>query len=481
MQIPFTSARRSASAHEARAALIMALHAAAFLVFLLKPLAGAALLVVGFGLAVGMARPLWVAVVCMGLLWINDPISDFFPKEQYTAWKDVLLLTVIFGWLLRSAIMRRPLLLKHELSTPMALLVGLFLVGCVGSPTVAHAIFGIKNTIFYMAWFFVLPDVVRTRRDARNLVIAIIFGAVCLAIYNLWRVQMPLGVFPVRRDGKFLTGQMMAHWSGSPYMLATAVVLMVGLMHEARGIARVALWICVGVAGAGLLVTTVRAMWLATMIATLAMGFVSRRFTQVVVLGLLLVITGGIVQTTSKVNVSDRLASTLDPKDESRMARTEETHSIMLPWVMSHPMGAGTGVMTARGSGKIWAGDFESLLGGGMIHNTFLQVAIEIGWLGAFIYLMALLSAITAALRAYRNAQDSFLRSLALGLFGTSVAFLVMQFFSNMINVALLSFQIWVLYGLILVVPLLDRGEDPAMPEPPARLPAAPEPVAHGA
>ncbi|HEY3268020.1 MAG TPA: hypothetical protein VGM37_13930 [Armatimonadota bacterium] len=475
MDIPFLRSPKDQpkSAPDATSALIIALHAAALLLYFVKPLYGAALMAVAVAVAMSLARPLVIAAFCMAFLWVNAVMGDFMPTTQFTAWKDVLLLLVLGGWLMRCIALRRPLVIRHRIAIPLTLIVLYFFAMCVLTPDYRQAILGLKNTVFYMAWFYVLPDMVRSKDDVRTLLAAILFGAFCLGVYDVWRSTMPIGYFPPGRDGRTLPGALMLHFSGTSIFLAPGVILAIATAPSYRSWHRVLVYVVVMIALAGIIAALARGVWACTSIAFAGMMIWSRR-TQLVQAAVLALIAASVVQAVFPLNVAERAASAFDTEDVSRNDRELEFSTVTLPFVLSHPFGAGTGSMSAVGSIQVWGGGSpaDMLLGRGRIHNGFLLVAIELGWLGLGIYLWFLGTVLYTSMELYRNSRDPYIRDLALGLFGVMIFFVIYNFSGPMLTTPLFSYNIWALVGLLVILPSLDDA--PA-------LEAAPVAIAAGA
>ena len=439
------------------ATAVVAMYAAALILLVVKPVAGVVLLAVVAAPFVAFGYPLAIAVTCVGMLWINGPLADFFPSSQYTAWKDALLVLLIGAWILRSAMLRRPVLLDHPISRPLLLLIITFVACCVLSPSATHAILGLKATVFYASWYFILPDIIRTRKDARALIAALLLGTLCLAAYNLWAVQQPWGAFPAGRDGRVLPGALIVHWGPSSVILPVGIIFGMVIAPRLRMWRRLIIEGVVIIGMVGLVVTTARAGWGLLLATTIFLGILTRRaaFGRIVVIAL---VAGIAIQTLLSVKVTERAASAFEGNDVSAESREAEFSTVTLPFVLSHPFGAGTGSMSAKGSAKVWAAgsDVDLVLQSGVIHNGFLLVAIETGWLGLAMYVWLLFAAMRSAWNSYVAARDPLVRDLALGCFGTVFFFTGMNFFGPLLTVAMISFDIWIIFGLISLLPSLD-------------------------
>lgn len=447
---------------DARSATIIGLHALALLLFSWKPLIAGALLAVGFVLTFGLTRPIYLAAICVGMLWVNDYLADFWPFAQYTAWKDVLLIAIAVGWFFRSVMLNRTPFPLNGLTLSLTVVIVFFLMNTMLSNSFIQAALGLKATVFYTIWYFITPEIVKSKRDVALLVGALMFGVACVGVYNMWRFPQPFGAFPMTRVGKVLPGASVVHWSGSKNLLAIGMLIGTTVLGCTRGWLRFLTVVAMLLGGIGFILTDGRAQFLAVVVAFMAMGFLSGRLGSYVKMLFAAIFLAAILQSIYPMQIAERAVSAFSAEDVSREDREAETKEVALPYVLTHPFGAGTGALSSGSSSKVWAkSKVDTLLASGYVHNNFLFVAIETGWLGLAVWLWFLTAVILSARKAFLVARDPFLRELALGLFGVMVAYAVLNMFAPVLIVGLISFQFWVLLGLIPVIQTLGSQQEP--------------------
>lgn len=448
---------------DARTTILIALHAIAIVLFLIQPKAAMALVALVAVTVLAFKRPVWLIVVAIGFIWVNDIIADFDPMSKFTAWKDVILLITLAIVAAQAAWRRESIIPRHALAIPLLVVIAHFIVMCSLSGSLVQVVLGLKNSIFYMSWFFLTPSIIRTRKDVNSLIGAILFAATAIAIYNLWRVQQPWGTFPPRRDGTMLDGATQAHWAGAPYILPFGILFGSALIPIAHSWRKWLVYAIVLVCLASLVASGARAQVGGVILILATMGYLSGRLTSVMKIIALGVVAAVIVQTTMSVKVSDRAESAFNDQDVSRQAREDETADLMIPFVLTHPFGAGTGSMTASKSGAVWASHINSALQGGMIHNNFLYVAIEIGWIGMLAWAWMLVVAVKSIYETFREASDPFIRCASLGVLGMILQYSFLHFFAGVLTSQLISYAIWPVFGLVVVLSRLNA--DTARPE----------------
>jgi hypothetical protein len=187
------------------------------------------------------------------------------------------------------------------------------------------------------------------------------------------------------------------------------------------------------------------------------MGWLGRRMPQVIAAIVVFGMAGLILQSSLKVDVSDRALSTFDTQDVSRNARENENSQDMIPFVLSHPLGVGTGTMSALSSYKVWgSGNVPFAIQGGLIHNNLLMIAIETGWLGTAMFIWLLVALAISAVNNYRTVRDPYLKALSLALCGFVAFYLGMQVLAPMLMQPLVSYIAFALFALLVIVPDLD-------------------------
>jgi O-antigen ligase len=133
----------------------------------------------------------------------------------------------------------------------------------------------------------------------------------------------------------------------------------------------------------------------------------------------------------------------------------------MIPFVLSHPLGVGTGTMSALSSYKVWgSGNVPFAIQGGLIHNNLLMIAIETGWLGTAMFVWLLFALAISALDNYRNTRDPYLKAVSLALCGFVTFYIGMQVLAPMLMQPLVSYIAFALFALLVIVPDLD-GQEP--------------------
>jgi O-antigen ligase len=98
----------------------------------------------------------------------------------------------------------------------------------------------------------------------------------------------------------------------------------------------------------------------------------------------------------------------------------------------------------------------DAALKGGVIHNNFVFIAIEIGWTGLLAWLWMLYVAAMSCYRTFRSAKDPFVKNLSLGIFCILLDYTFMHFFAPMLTAALIGFLIWTILGLVATLPALE-------------------------
>ncbi len=95
---------------------------------------------------------------------------------------------------------------------------------------------------------------------------------------------------------------------------------------------------------------------------------------------------------------------------------------------------------------------------GGIINESwYLQLATEIGVLGAVLFSVILLTATAGAFISYLKVKDPWLRALTLGIAGAGVGFILVGVVLHVWEVTPLSMLFWLLVGIALRAPSLEK------------------------
>lgn len=135
---------------------------------------------------------------------------------------------------------------------------------------------------------------------------------------------------------------------------------------------------------AALLLTSVRASWLAFSIALVLFLFKERKYARrVIIAGALAVaaFAGGLVVPPVRPAIENRMQTFTDLNDDASYQDRTEGYSQMLPYAEESPFGTGLGTMDAK---------FQEDTSLGARDSGIWEIFLSLGWIGGLVYLTAL-------------------------------------------------------------------------------------------
>lgn len=293
----------------------------------------------------------------------------------------------------------------------------------------------------------------KNRSDRRALQIAFLAGVVLVGLEILMDGVL-LG--PSYSDHKRGSGPFGHGLDGSDvaggYLAQFLPFLFAGFLWERTLASRIIMLIgfCVGLLG--LLVTYSRGSWLALLISLLVL-LTMRNWKLLPIILVALLSLWGILPESVRARLSmTEVASDRETQlDESSRGRINYWESA-LNIAMDHPFGVGFNrikeYMSSYSSKRIHVDS----------HNTYLQIAVEMGLLGLLLFLWMLACFGWRAWKIYRTRTDPISTTWAGGAVGCLVAFLIVNmFYSNFFRDTVVG-SFWVAMGLALVAHTPSNG-----------------------
>jgi putative inorganic carbon (HCO3(-)) transporter len=219
----------------------------------------------------------------------------------------------------------------------------------------------------------------------------------------------------------------------------------------------------------GLIASLVRTAWIALLAGLTMLWWLSTRQTtrgKLVALGLgiLLLISLPLITTMiqdiaasqSERAFMERIGSLSNPIQDKSIQDRLAVWGALQRIVEQSPLGIGigsTGATSYRFSSELLYGRITP-------DNSYLKILLELGWPGLLLFIWFMLNLLWTGQRVARRTRFARYHELAAGLTAYFTAYLILLFNGEYIELNPLRTLTWVLSGLLLILPQLDRQYD---------------------
>ena len=441
---------------------------------------GFSLIIIIIGIILTLTRPF------SGLVFLvsSHPIVYLYKRLQYaqsgalaefnnpiSLLPQVIIVCLLLHLILEAIIhnrVRKPQVIQLF----VCLLIGLYVLGILYSPSFIAGIFGMRSVVFPMTMFFIGRAYLRTLSRLQFIITVMAMLCVVTGIYGLRQVFWNFHPYEYswavdfagpRNISWFLFGGGQSYLrifsiTSTPYEFATLSMLgvFVMLLHfyplmSKTNILRFA--ISTSIIVISLFFTAIRGAWFGCFggILTIILLQNTRSFNEllikasmrIVVIGLLVpvVLTIAIIQAQGFGNAfTERIESLANPLQARQMESRYDRWSTAIGVAIEHPFGLGTG---STGYTARRFGNDDALIP----DSTYFQALIELGWLGMLAVLAFFTVAIIFFYHKYYQLQIPYLKHIALGMVGICVAFALRGFTMPVLAGQVATSWFWLLLG----------------------------------
>lgn len=450
-------------------------------------------------LALVYARPTWMLAFLAVYIPLEPFLLKFVPDELYIYAKYFS--EVLIYLLLLSALARRYLSAERRPPTPLDLPFALLILVAIASAVsnflpVTVAVLGLRQIIRFMLLFFAVAALSPSRAFMRKVVVlmlGVVFFESCLGILQAvtYGAIDPFLLPSQQRvfDTMQLTGSTDQFWSPGQRVFATLgrydqlgtflcffMLLLTGWVYEiAKGKWHRYFFLIAAIASGALVLTYSRASWFGFVLGFLYIAVRQKKDKRIMYgfVGLAAVIaaytlyTGVVVKYLTDTPEQSPLARLLEAFSYERW-RGEYFGYGRVYWLVNTPLkvvpaspifghGPGTyggGAAAVLGNSKVY--DELGLPFGvagtsGFIDNNWFSVWGELGTLGLALYVWMFVILFRTAYAVYAGSKDPFMRGMALGYMGATLAFALQALLGTYLEVRTISLYFW-LFGAFITV-----------------------------
>lgn len=363
---------------------------------------------------------------------------------------EPMLFLALGAWAFRIALRRSTTLAHPRFIGALILSLGACLISVVGAD---HRLAGIKaviSTSWYALYGIFLINNCPSEARLKGLAAALVLPTLAITVWSLLHVlagayDRPAGYWSA---GPFFT----EHGSFSAY-LSFGLALLVALALEARGTARLVLWLAACLVTLQTFLTMTRGAWLGMAALFLFVGLLNwRRLLRPGYLVLLLVTLAGagtlFVASGMSARVRTFAHTTSQVNYTSNLERVNRWYAGLRMFQSSPLTGVGWGTYPDEYSRfrRIPAGTDQSSMRMG-IHSEYFRVFVETGLIGGACALLVSMLVIGLAVRAIRGATSPLMRGLAIGWSGGLITYAVHGVVNNFMAYDKVAMPVWSAVG----------------------------------
>ncbi|MTI71510.1 MAG: polymerase [Firmicutes bacterium] len=430
--------------------------------------------VLGFGLILGVLGetnglffPLMlIGIISAGLILLNDyekgtyiigsyAILDFFIREIVKSatlgslWDELLFVFLVLLWIYKWFVHRRDKRYKWTpLEAPLIIFFGFSIFHLiVNSPDVVISIEGFRAVIQYMLWYFLVVQLLKTKKGAKRLYLIILFTGIILGFHGVYQyiigVEMPSNwVDSVEKGIRTRVFSII----GSPNILGSIMTLTIpmglSLVYAERKYLKKIFFAISTIAMTGCLVFTFsRGAWIGFIVAMVI--FVLLKDKRLIIPGIVFII----IIIIFVPSVTDRMAYMMS---EHYISRSLEGGRL-IRWLTGIEMLKESpllGVGLGHFGGAVAMNN--NIPGTFYMDNFYLKTAVEMGILGLLAYFYLMYQVVIWSYRTLIILEDKYLKNIIIGALSGMTGVLAHNFVENVFEVPMMVTYFWILAGIIM-------------------------------
>ncbi len=326
-----------------------------------------------------------------------------------------------------------------------------FLTSWIPVLTLQH----IGRLVSYFILYVLLWNTIRTSKQRDRWVAFLLFwGGLILAVaaYGIVSGNSFLGG-AVKQDYYRVSGPLQPLEFGT--FLLIPMVLTTALFLYERGGRRMWIGIFLAVLTAFFVASLSRGPWAGFFAALVVFGLLGYRWLPFAALA------AGIIVLVVLPSVASRVTELVATPEETTLARRFEVwEQAYRLWLTSPLLGIGLGV------GYVQAGEMQPGNRSQLTHSDYTRMLSDAGIIGILAFLFLLAAQGLQGLAVWRRVHLPLHKTLAMAYLGAWAAFLVARATGNVLTHADYQYQFAVLAALVLALPEIESGENPAAARP---------------
>lgn len=384
---------------------------------------------------------------------------DFFIRgylPSFASLWDELFYVFMVMWIIVRRIIGNKRYVFTSLDLPIIFFAGVYLILLlINSPELDVAVEGYRAVVQYIFWFFIVVQLVDTKKIAYRMIWLFIIGIGLLGLHGMYQY--------------FTGAEMLGNWVDagesistraysiikSPNAFASLLVLNIPIafsmfVAEKDILKRLVALFCTLSMGLGLLFTFTRAAWMFCFLSILVfLFFVGKR--------MIIPISSICIAAAINVNaIWSRISYLFTPEYKSKSARGGRTFRYatgLSEWAESKVVGLGIG----RYGGAVATNHKLSPF---YMDNYYLKTLTESGIVGLSAFVILLMITLRQIYLSIKNTITKESRILMYGMFTGVLAVLGHNFVENIFETPFMVTYFWTIVALILAMNRLDKPKD---------------------
>ncbi len=338
-----------------------------------------------------------------------------------------------------------------------------FFLSCINAPVPSIAIAGLRATIQYMLWFFVMARLLRDSGDVRALCGGIAAVGLGMALHGIYQFVMAVPIpdsWTTQSESSVRTRAFSI--TGSPNILGAYLVmtapLFAGFSYTAKKpFWRLCAWAAVGVEMVCLLATYSKGAWVGMVVAVLLFAILyDRKIFALLGLGVSgALFIPSIVSRIQFLFTDDFAAASAAGGRSMRWALGRELLAAN-PW-RGFGLGRFGGAVAMQNQYLEITEEFQYFY----LDNYYLKIAVEMGYFGIAAFLILVLFLVVSGIRSYARVRHDGMAPLSAGILSGLTGVLMHCLFENIFEEPYMMALFWGLAAALILLPRLVRREKP--------------------
>lgn len=367
---------------------------------------------------------------------------------------DIIIVMIIFAWVIRQLVTDKANWVKTTINRPLLVLVGIAFFSLIyasfnlaGSEIFGNLLHLIK-WVEYMSVFLIIVNLVKSKREVRNLIVTLIITAILVSLYAIYEkmggysfytnwFNVTGGVRVLGYSGTFATGHELGAFLAIPIVLLTSFIFGEGTSR----LKKIFLFMIILLLSYALFNGMSRTSYVGVYLALLILGIFKKKPTLIAMLLAVIPILFSFYSGHFISRIQFTFEEGIDRSTSDRLVIWGNALGIFI----QHPfLGIG-----------FWGSYLPKYLNLGP-HNSFLQTLLEMGIFGFAVFIWLIRNLWLETVKTFKRTEDFFTKDVSAAFFALLVGFLFASMSAEIFYWSRIIGYFWLLAGLVFVLQKID-------------------------